>query len=168
MENAISSILLIGLLIFGVMTVTSASMDSVDTLTASWKSLDTLENSIRNTSITISSLDAANGGGSLDLYLYNTGQQVLAEYEKWDVIVNYSSGEIQWIPYSSGTPGWQVSGITIYTGGGSEVVDPGLLDPGEVAHMVIRFDPAVPKTQDQWVKVVVENGASAQASFSWK
>jgi hypothetical protein len=168
LENAISSILLIGLLIVGVVTVTSASMDAVDSLTSSWKSLDELENGVRNTSITISSLNASSGGGELDLYLRNTGQQVLADYAKWDVIIHYSTGYTQWIPYSSATPGWLISNITIYENDGAEVVDPGLLNPEEVALMIIRLDPAAPRNADQWVKVAVENGVTAQAAFSWK
>jgi hypothetical protein len=167
MENAIASLLMIGLLIFGAMTVSSSSMNAIDDLTASWKTMEKQERNTRLTSIAIASCETYANGARVEISVRNNGSCSISNFTHWDVIAHYSSGATQWLSYTDATPGWSISGITIFSNGGSEVVDPGILNPGEAALLIVRLDPAVAVRSNNWLKVSTPNGITAETAFSW-
>jgi hypothetical protein len=167
MENAIATILMIGLLLVGVMTMNSSSMNAVDSLSTSWKVMESQESTARQTSIAISSCLVYDLGARVEISVRNNGQTALAHFDKWDLLVRYSTGNTQWLRYAEASPGWWVDGITIYSNGASEVIDPGILNPGEVALIKVWLDPAVNARTNNWLKISTANGIAAETFFDW-
>jgi len=167
MENAITTILLIGLLLFGAMTVSSSSMNAIDEVADSWRIMEQHDRNTRLTSITVASCLTETGGATLEVSIRNNGNSAVADFDYWDVIVRYSSGQTRWLSKTDATPGWSLNGITLASNGGSEVIDPGILNPGEAALLIVRLDPAVVEETDNWLIFSTPNGIKAETSFGW-
>ncbi|MFH1003283.1 MAG: hypothetical protein V1780_03985, partial [Chloroflexota bacterium] len=113
-------------------------------------------------------------GGNLAISLRNSGQTKLADFDRWDVIVQYNDDignyYIRWLPYYAEAPasnGWTVHGI--YLDAASEApapFDPGILNPGEEIVLEARLNPAVGTLTTNQVTVSTPNGIPVSVSFS--
>src|SRR4030067_1086513 len=127
MENVFVSIVCLAVLLLGMGTLALGSFNSTDTLVYAMKDEESLAASMRQTSISSVSSTTYSAGTRADLNLKNTGQSSLYDYSKWDVIVRYQNGNVQWLPYGSTVPGWSVK--SILSDGRAEVFNPQILDP---------------------------------------
>ncbi len=100
----------------------------------------------------------------------NDGQTNLSEFTKWDVIVQYQTGEFRYLNYSPVYPAnngqWAVKGIYA-TDGSPETFDPGILDPGE---QMVVIDHAGPGAwfRDNRAEITVStpNGVKSQSQVT--
>ena len=166
MENIIVSLFCVGLILVTGMTLSMNSLHSIDMLTDTWKKEQSQSEYIRGTSIKYISSITQNNGSLVETMIMNDGNKTLAHFLKWDVIVWYQDGYVQWIPYTTSTPGWNISGI--YLNGNPEIYEKNILNPGETLKLIIRLSPPVAKNTINYATVSSDNGAGTQCTFGWK
>jgi flagellar protein FlaF len=170
METAIVSLLCIALVVFGGMTMSREFLTSVDTSASGLQEIIRRdESSMRTELATVSaSTPAAN---QVAVALENRGQTKLADFSKWDVIVQYYDGAgnyyTRWLPYTNGALGdnqWQVTWI--HFNGQAEVFDPGVLNPGEQVEITAQLNPAAGAGTTNMVVIATPGGITTCAYFS--
>jgi hypothetical protein len=170
METAIVSIICIALIAFGGMTMSRGFMTSVDTSTTNLDSIGQRNEAIMRTEII--PLDAAvPSGNTLEITVENSGQTRLADFDKWDVIVQYYDGtgtyHIVWLPYTQDTLGdneWEVAWI--HYNGAPEAFEPNVLNPKEQMLIRARLNPTVGSGTTNMAVVSTPNGITASTYFS--
>ena len=170
METAIVSIICIALVVFGGMTMSQGFMTSVDASTSGLEEIGQKSEAILRTDLTPVSANQPSAD-TLEVVLENTGQIKLAEFGKWDVIVQYYDGTgayfVEWLPFIVGAPGnneWQVTWIRL--DGQPEEYEPGVLNPGEQMMITIKLDPAVGAGTTNMVVIGTPSGVTASTHFS--
>lgn len=170
METAIASLICIALIVFGGMTMSQGFLTSVDASTTGLEEIGQRNETIMRTELTpVSASQPASN--TLEVTLGNAGQTKLADFDKWDVIVQYydSTGtyHIKWLPYTAGTPGddeWEV--VWIRLNGNAETFEPNVLNPEEVIKIRAQLNPSVGAGTTNMVVVATPNGITASTFFS--
>jgi hypothetical protein len=165
MENAIISLVCISLLVMGASTMAFSSLTSIDRLADAWKYEESQAIDIRHTEITSVSDNTDNGGARAEIVIRNDGQTDLAHFESWDVIVRYQNGGVEWVPYTTSTPGWTVGGI--FLGGNPEIFEPNIFNPMETMKLVLKLNPPVAQGATNLVTISTPNGVNTQITFGW-
>jgi len=172
METAIVSIICIALVIFGGMTMSNGFMTSLDAGTAGLEEIGNRDNAIMRTDLSpvSTNITLVSGPDPLEVVLENTGQTKLADFEKWDVFVQYmdDTGKytVQWLPYVEGTTNpceWDIGWIRM--NGQPEVFDKNVLNPGEQIMIKTRLDPSVGPNTTNMVVVSTPSGVSCTTYF---
>jgi hypothetical protein len=145
-------------------------MTTVDTSTTGLEDVRERGETLIRTELTpvSSSLTAAN---TLEVLLENTGQAKLADFDKWDFIVQYyddtGSYHSEWLPYTSGTLGdneWEVSEILL--NGETEIYEPNVLNQNESMLLVAQLEPAVGDNTTNMVVIATPDGITASTYFT--
>ena len=170
METAIVSIICIALVVFGGMTMSQGFITSVDASTSGLEEISQRDETMMRTELTPMTTNMPSSN-ILELVLENTGQTRLADFEKWDLIVQYynSTGNysIQWLPYTDNTLGdneWEV--VWIRLNGGNEVFEQGVLNPEEQIMLRAQLNPAVGAGTTNMVVTATPAGVTASTYFS--
>ena len=89
------------------------------------------------------------------LVFRNTGTLHLADFDRWDLMVEYYDAQetpalhTAWLPYTSGVPlngEWTVEGLYLDAAANQpEVFEPGVLNPGEELLVHARLSPEIPR-----------------------
>jgi hypothetical protein len=173
METAIISIICIALVVFGGMTMSRGFITTVDISTTGLEEVGQRDETIMRTDLTpiSTNLESPPGPDPLEIVLENTGQTKLADFSKWDVIIQYYDTSdiymIEWLPYIEGTPGtleWTVEEITL--NGGPEVFEPDVLNPGEQITLLTYIYPSVGVGTTNMVVVSTPSGITALTYFT--
>jgi archaeal flagellar protein FlaF len=173
METAIVSIICIALVVFGGMAMSNGFITSVDASTAGLLEAGDRNDNIMRTELSpiSTNLVLATGPDPLEIILENNGQTKLADYDKWDIIIQYfdDSGiyHVQWLPYVPGTTStyeWDIGWIKM--NGQPEVFDPGVLNPGEQLQIKTILDPSVGENTTNMVVVSTSSGVTCSTYFS--
>jgi hypothetical protein len=169
METAIVSIICIALIAFGGMTMSRGFMTSVDTSTTGLDAVGQRNETIMRTELTPLSTSLPSGN-TLDIILENSGQTRLADFDKWDVIVQYYDDaavyHVTWLPYTEDTLGdneWQVEWIRI--DGLDEMYEPDVLNPKEEIKIRAQLNPAPGAGTTNLAVVSTPNGITASTYF---
>ena len=173
METAIVSLICIALIVFGGMTMSQGFVNSVDASTVGLEEVGQRNEEIMRTKLSplTTSQPSAN---RVDVTLENIGQTKLANFDKWDVIVQYydsgGSYHVKWLPYTEETLGdneWQKVGIYLDAAAETpEVFEPGVLNYEEEIKIRAQLNPAVGAGTTNLVVVSTPNGIPASISFS--
>jgi hypothetical protein len=173
METAIVSIICIAMIVFGGMTMSHGFMTSVDASTAGLGQIGDRNEAIMRTELTplSTNLTLVSGPSPLDIVLENTGQTKAADFEKWDVIVQYydESGtyHVNWLPYNAGGGAINEWGVSwIYLDGQPEKFEPNVLNPGEQIMIETQLDPPVGAGTTNMVVVSTPSGVTSSTYFS--
>ncbi len=172
METAIVSIVCIALIFVGGMTMSQNYLSSVDSTSQQFQHVLSRDQAILKTSITPLSANVS-GENTIYISLRNTGQAKLADWEHWDIIVQYYNGVLMhasWLPYVAANPvgnAWTVDAICIDAAQGTpEVFEPGILNPGEEMIIKATVAPAIGRPTNDQVVISTPNGVSAYLPFS--
>lgn len=163
MENVIIALVCISLLVTGALTITSSAFNSLDMLAYAWKDGESSARDMRNTVITAVSSVTNSEGTQVEIVIRNDGHIALANFVKWDVIVVYQGGSVQWLPYTTATPGWTVGGI--YLNDKPEVYEPNIVNPMETMKLVLKLSPPAVKKATNLATIATPNGASTEITF---
>lgn len=168
MENALVSLFCIFLILTGTLTVAMNSFSSVDSLSRSWKEMEGQSREIRQTEIATvnATVPDAYLGSRVEITVANEGGMSLADFDRWDVIVRYEEGAVQWLPYGSSTPGWTVGGI--FFDGGPEAIEPDILNPTEELLLVLSLNPPVTQGAVNQATISTPRGIVASIMFKWE
>lgn len=183
MEAAISSIILFTVGIFAAMTITHTFLETQDSL---WTSGQVRQEEILErdrTDLEIIRAETQSSGSIVRVTVRNSGQVKLADFDRWDVVVQYYSDppfeeipdtyrdiyHIEWLPYVEGNPNdlqWTVSGIYVDAATmRPEVFEPGILNPDEEMVIQARVEPTVAMTTTNLITINTLNGINASAHF---
>jgi hypothetical protein len=170
METALISIICIALIVFGGMTMSQGFMTSVDASTMGLEEMGQRDETIMRTELSTvnTSMPATD---TLEITLNNSGHTKLADFDKWDVIVQYYDGGgtyyTTWLPYTSEElvdNKWTVSWI--HLDGGAEIFEPNVFNPGEQLMITAQLDPSAGAGTTNMVVVATPNGIPLSTYFS--
>jgi len=136
-----------------------------DVLSNSVMEMQENENEIMKTEIEITNISADETG--IFVSLKNTGSTKIGDFDYMDVIIKYSntSGAVKttWIPYQEDAGilenKWIAGNIS------PDLVNPGILDPGEEMRLQILLEDSLEKDSVNWLLVAAPNGAKASGYF---
>jgi len=103
----------------------------------------------------------------------NDGNTRLADYDRWDVIVSYTSSGSDAIVERASYGGasdvsWWVEGLyTDAETGSPEALEPTLFNPGEEMVIQVWLSPTVGLTTSNSVSVVTPNGIASTRVFTY-
>ena len=163
MENIIITLICVGLIMVGTLNMSMSSLNSIDVLSDSWK---TSQSRIMDNSHTmISALSSLTNvdGDYVEINIKNEGSTLLGEFDRWDVIVTYQQGAVQWLSNSTEAPGWYVEGI--YYDGNPEIHGPDILNPGEDVKIILKLSPPVSTGTTNLATITTNNGITTQIMF---
>ena len=170
METAIVSIICIALIAFGGMTMSRGFMTSVDSSTTGLDAVGQRNETIMRTEIIPLSATLPSGN-TLEITVENSGQTRLADFDKWDVIVQYydaaSTYHIAWLPYTKEALGdneWQVAWIRI--NGAAETFEPNILNPKEQMLIRAQLNPEAGSGTTNMAVIATPSGITASTYFS--
>jgi hypothetical protein len=170
METVIVSIICIALIAFGGMTMSRGFMTSVDKSTTGMNSAGQRNENIMRTEIIPLSAKLASGN-TLEITVENSGQTRLADFDKWDVILQYyddtGSYHISWLPFTKETlvdNEWQAAWIRYNDA--PEVFEPGILNPKEKLLIRAQINPAVGAGTTNMAVIGTPGGITASTYFS--
>ncbi len=170
METAVVSLICIALIVFGGMTMSRGFITSVDSTAMALDKMGQRNEKILRTELTPNSAILASST-VLNVNLTNSGQTKLADFSKWDIIVQYYDSDnvsyhVTWLPYTTGPLGdnqWWNFGIQLNRQ--PEVFERGILNPGEDITVQIRLSPDVHRYTTNLVVISTPNGIPASIVF---
>lgn len=152
-------------------------LSSVNNNATSWKQMGERDTAILRTELSqMAQTPAGEGCGGLSttyVTIANTGMTKLADYDEWDVIIQYQDTGggrwVKWLPYNPSSPGdneWGIFGIYLdETAGKPEMFEPGILNPGEEIKITVKLNPAIGDNTTNLMTVSTPNGVSASVHF---
>jgi hypothetical protein len=168
MENALPGLIVITILLLAVLTLGQASLATQGAVLESWRGMEERLEDRARTNLSSVYAETSVGGTTVEVALRNDGNTKLADFERWDVIVQYhqSGGGYaqEWLQYAElgGTNKWMVN----FLEGTIGTFEPRILNPGEQMVIQISLDPAVAMTTTNLVTIATPNGISASAVFT--
>jgi len=170
MVVAVVAIICIAMIVMGGMTLSQGILTSADAAAVNFEEISALEGEITRTDLTILRAAKLSWSDYLRVTVANSGQTKLANFDKWDVIVNYedSGGTLytRWLPYTVASPlgnEWQNARIGLY--GPVEFFEPGILNPLEEMVALINLNPALGNATSGSVSVATPNGVYTSFPF---
>jgi archaellum component FlaF (FlaF/FlaG flagellin family) len=169
MESLIAVIVAVTLLLVGGLTVFETAVSTQDEIMQSWQEMAERIDDQARTILTPITATTKNAGSIVEVTLRNDGSAKLADFDDWDVILQYytdtSTYKTDWYPYTAGLLGnnqWTMAGIymdadTVIT----EVFEPGILNPGEELVMQINVMPTIGMTTTNLLSISTDNGIRA-------
>jgi len=167
METAITGLIVITVLLLAMLTLSHSFLSSQDAILESWRGMEERLGERARTDVSPLEAKTLPGGGTVEVTLKNEGDTKLADFDRWDVILQYQSGDVQWYPKGSGANTWWVEGIYLdYSEGTSEVFDLNILNPEEEIVIQITVSPSVGSPTTNLATIATPNGISASTFFT--
>lgn len=170
METLIVSLICIALVVFGGMTMSQGFLTSVDASTMGLEEIGHRDENIMRTEMTSVSTSQP-ASNIVQVTLENSGQTKIADFNKWDVIVQYYDDTgiyyTKWLPYTEETLDdneWEV--VWIRLNGETEAFEPNVLNPAEQIMIRAKLNPPVGAGTTNMVVVATPNGIPTSAYFS--
>jgi len=173
MDSVLGGLMVITLLLLAVFVAAQAYMNLQSSALTAWRETEARVMDRARTDIGISDTETQGGGGLLDVVVVNDGKTRLTDYDRWDVIVNYttSGSDVVVDRAEYGGPSdisWWVEGIYIDADASTaEVLEPNILNPGEEMVIQVWLSPTVGLTTTNSVSVVTPNGIAATQVFTY-
>lgn len=169
MESLITVILVVTLILFAGLNIFQETMDAQSDLATTWQEMEDLSGERARTMLTPISSTIKNSGGTVEVILRNEGSTKLADFDRWDVFLQYytdsASYEIGWYPYVTTVPGsdqWTNAGIYVDAATAQvEAFEPGILNPGEEIVIQVQVNPTIGMTTTNMLTVSTDYGIQA-------
>ena len=167
METILVSLVSLALIIVASVTMAINTMQSSSKIADSWKNMETQSANINRTDIAATA-PTHYAGGAIDLTVKNDGQTNLSDFPKWDVIVQYQSGNVTYLTFNPVYPPannqWTVKGI--YSSAGTpEIFDYNVLNPSEQMTLTIVLNPELSSGQACRITISTSNGVKSQTDL---
>ena len=170
MENVLTAVIVIFLFLFAGFTLSETLINSQETLATAELLRDDRLQEQAATHLEVTEAITRAGGMEIQLTVSNTGSTKLYDFARWDVISEYTDETdttiIRWHPYAASAPfpnEWTVESITV--GGQPEQYEPGILNPGEAAIIVIALPDAVQVGSALNIAISTENARTTMRTF---
>lgn len=175
MESVVAAFIMIFLSMFSVLTLASSVISSHDSFQAEMRAMDTRLTVQSRTRLSQINARTVNGGTVIQTTYRNDGGEKIADFDTWDVIVQYydtdtpSNYFVNWLPYVKNSPAtneWTIKGIYAdATRELAEIYDPGILNPGEEMVIEAYLPHTVAPASQVLVTLAVKNGMNLSGVF---
>ena len=161
METAITALIVIGVFVLSILGLSERSMSTQAAITdASRVMQQRLEERIR-TDLTAVGATTSQFGDYVSVTVKNTGATKLADFSKWDVILQYTGvggAHVDWYAHGGGVGQWMHSV--------AESFEPDILNPGEEMVIQVRVAFTVDPGTTNLATVATPSGITATAVFT--
>ena len=166
MENALPTLIIGALLLIASAVLTHANVQSHDQLSRSFRDMEARLGYRAQSELAVvdSSLDPELN--TLTVSLFNAGQTRLSAYQMMDVIVVYETAAgrtTMWLPFSNGAlvaNSWDLGAIQ------DDYFEPGLLNPGETAEIIVELSEPAMAGQTNRIVIVSDAGVVTSTPFT--
>ena len=174
MTHAIISLLSIAMILAGTLALAGTSCSAMDLVSSSWQDMAESTGQMARTRISSGDREIDAQGLNVRVTLKNTGWVPVADFSRWDVIVQYYGTTtpyfIKRLAFTEGVPGddqWRVEEIFEDAQAGKpEVFQPGILDPGEEIKIHMKLNPNVGAQTTNWVTIATSGGIGVSVYFT--
>lgn len=170
METAITGLIIITVLMLAVLTLSHSFLSSQDAVLESWREMEERLGERARTDLSPVSAGTISAGAVVEVTLRNEGDTKLADFDQWDVILQYYDGggqyHLDWYPFGPGQDQWSVYDIFLDAPTVPEAFDPDILNPGEEVVIWISVSPAVGSPTTNLVTIATPNGISTSTVFT--
>lgn len=169
METTISALIILTVVLFGALTLTQAYLSSQDAILESWREREERRGERARTNLSPVGATVDAGGTTVKVILENEGETKLADFDQWDVIVQYDSAGgniVEWLSYN---PGGTLMGGEWDNNNGDDIgniFEPGIFNPGEVMTITLVVAPPIWQPSTNMVIIGTPNGISASTVFT--
>ncbi len=172
MSNALVSLIIIALMLTAVMLWSQTSLNMMDSSVQSWKQMVETTSEVSRTDINILSANCT--AGNATVLVQNTGKLHIGKFSDWDVFVQHYAangtlyiGSLTYTESSSPSADeWTVANIyTDDTLTQTEIFEPDIINPGEVAKFELWPDPQPGANKTNLVSISSPNGITASLQF---
>jgi len=169
METAITALIVIGILIVAILGLSSQALSAQTSISQNTQLLLQQEGERARTNLGVIGAAASPDGSSVQMTLKNSGSSRIYDFTQWDVFLQYSDGETQqvnWYGYGVEANQWNE---IIYQDAATlapEVIEPGILNPGEEIVVTVNISPPVGTGTTNQVTIATSNGITASAVFT--
>ena len=169
MESLIAVIAAITLLLVGGLTIFQTAVSTQDEIMVSWQEMEERIDDQARTILTPITATTKSAGSIVEVTFRNDGSVKLADFDNWDVILQYYTDtptyETDWYPYTDSflsNNQWTMVGIYMDAATTTaEIFEPGILNPGEELVMQIQVMPTVGMTTTNLLSLSTNNGIRA-------
>jgi flagellar protein FlaF len=166
METAITALIVISVLMFSIFALSERSLSSQAALAESSRQMQERVGERARTSLATVEARTINSGNNVQVTLKNTGQTKLADFDQWDVFLQYTDAasgyHVDWYASNKWTQQIYLSTLPLTP----EIFEPGILDPGEEMAVTVNVAPAVGTGTTNLATIVTFNGIRASAVFT--
>ena len=169
METAIAALIILTVVLFGVLTLTYTYLSSQDAILESWREMEERLGERARTQISPVGAETITEK-KVEVILENEGDTKLADFDQWDVIVQYDSGAsnvVEWLSYGSNQ--------TILKGGEwgnndgddiGDIFEPKIFNPGEMMTITLIVSSVITPSSTGLAAIATPNGITASAVFT--
>ncbi len=177
METALAGLIISIVMIFALLTLSQTALTTQDLLIVGEQEMQARLADQAHTDLEIVNTQVISPGTAIQMMVRNTGNVKLADFDEWDMILEYYrptgvyTYTVDWLPYTAAAlqaDEWTAG--PIYAGGGSyqpEAFDLGILNPGE--EMAIQISVASPVAVNSVNRVTIgtANGNKRSTYFMY-
>lgn len=167
MESVLPAFVVVLLLLYATLTPAQSFLSAQDRAQASRQAMEARALERARTDLALMATQISDDGRLVELRVNNTGQTKLADFDRWDMCLQYydtgGAYHIIWLPYFEGTQPavntWSVANIL------RDAYEPGIFNAGETMVVQFKVSPAVgPETTNQ-VVLTTSGGIGLSAIF---
>lgn len=167
MESVLPAFVVILLLLFSTLAPAQSYLSSQGRIQVSRQAMEARMLDRARTDLASISAQVSDDGTMVELTVRNTGQTKLADFDQWDLILQYydagAAYHIVWLPYDESSPSalntWSLEGIS------QDVYDPGIFNPGETITVQFKVSPAVGPETTNRVALATPSGIGISSLF---
>lgn len=166
METAITALIIIAVLMLSVFSLSERSLSAQATIAESSRQMQERVGERARTSLVTIGARTINSGNNVEVTLRNAGQTKLADFDRWDVLLQYTDAasgyHVDWYATNKWTRQIYLSTTPL----APEVFEPDILNPGEEVVVTVNVAPAVGAGTANLATIVTSNGIRASAVFT--
>ncbi len=169
METAISALIIISVLVLTIVGLAQFALNSQAQLADASRLMQIRLNEQARTGLTPTSAGVNVTGDYVFVTLKNTGSTKLADFSEWDVLLQYqnaSTTHLNWFPFGSGRNQWNDQIYMSISPSTPEVIEPGILNPGEYITFQIWVSPTVSAGTTNIATIATPTGITASTVFT--
>jgi hypothetical protein len=164
-DTAITALIIITLLLLVTLTISERYLSAQEAISKSWRGMEERMEEKIGTNPSPVDAETIAGGAIVEVTLRNEGDTKLADFDRWDVIIQYyddlDEHYIKWLPYAQPGDRW----VEIFPPE-AQVFDPDILNPGEEMVIQISVLPSVREDSTKLVTIATPNGVTASTVFT--
>lgn len=164
MENAITGLIIIGVMVLAILGLSEGSLTAQANIAEAARTMQTRLTDMARTNVQALSASTSALGDMVYITVKNTGTTKLADYEHWDVIVEYTDAgladHVSWYAYGTWLRQiYQTAPATL------EKIEPNILNPGEEMIITVPVAFTIAPGSTNVATVATPNGIAASVIF---
>jgi hypothetical protein len=165
MENAITGLIIISVIVLAILGLTESSLSTQAALSEATRAMNSRLADQARTNIAVLSAEASMDGDAVYVTIKNSGTAKLADFEHWDVILEYAdtllAPHVEWHAYGQWFKQIYLSAPTTL-----EKIEPNILNPGEELVITVPVLFTIGGGTTNVATVATPNGISVTTVFA--